>query len=91
MCSGPQAGSYVRRIDSFVTQLKAQGPFRTCNESKEEEEVLSAANTPGAAARGDGRDRRRARLLARPRPPRPGPFAVSRFPGIRHRVRVMLH
>ena len=28
----------VRLIDSCITQLKAQGPSRTCNESKEEEE-----------------------------------------------------
>jgi len=33
------AGSYLRLVDSCVTQLKAQGPFRTCNESKEEEEA----------------------------------------------------
>jgi len=26
------------RIDSCITQLKAQGPSRTCNECKEEEE-----------------------------------------------------
>ena len=32
------AGSYLRLIDSFITQLKAQGPARTCNECKEEEE-----------------------------------------------------
>ena len=32
------AGSYLRLIDSCITQLKAQGPSRTCNESKEEEE-----------------------------------------------------
>jgi len=38
MCSGSEAGSYLRRIGSRITQLKAQGPFRTCNESKEEEE-----------------------------------------------------
>ena len=31
-------GSYLRHIDSCITQLKAQGPSRTCNESKEEEE-----------------------------------------------------
>ena len=31
-------GSYLRRIDSCITQLKAQGPSRTRNESKEEEE-----------------------------------------------------
>ena len=36
MCSGSEAGSYLRLIDSGITQLKAQGPSRTCNESKEE-------------------------------------------------------
>ena len=35
---GSEAGSYLRLIDSCITQLKAQGPSRTCNESKEEEE-----------------------------------------------------
>ena len=35
---GTEAGSYLRLIDSCITQLKAQGPARTCNESKEEEE-----------------------------------------------------
>ena len=38
MCSGAEAGSCLRRIDSCIAQLKAQGPSRTCNESKEEEE-----------------------------------------------------
>jgi len=38
MCSGSEAGSYLRLIDSCTTQLTAQGPSRTCNESKEEEE-----------------------------------------------------
>ena len=38
--SGSEAGSYLRRIDSCITQLKAQGPSRTCNESKEEEEEV---------------------------------------------------
>ena len=28
---------YLRLIDSCITQLNAQGPSRTCNESKEEE------------------------------------------------------
>jgi len=32
-----EAGSYLRLIDSSTTQLKAQGPSRTCNESKEED------------------------------------------------------
>ena len=34
----PGSSSYLRLIDSCITQLKAQGPFRTCNESTEEEE-----------------------------------------------------
>ena len=38
MCSGSGAGSYLRLIDSCVTQLKAQGPSRTRKESTEEEE-----------------------------------------------------
>jgi len=33
-----EAGSYLRLTDFCITQLKAQGPSRTCNESKEEEE-----------------------------------------------------
>ena len=33
---GTDADSYLRLIDSCITQRKAQGPFRTCNESKEE-------------------------------------------------------
>ena len=33
-----EVSSYVRRIDSCITQLMAQGPSRTCNESKEDEE-----------------------------------------------------
>ena len=36
MCSGSEAGSYLRLIDSCITKLKAQGPSRSCNESKEE-------------------------------------------------------
>ena len=30
MCSCSEAGSYARRIDSCITQLKAPGPSRTC-------------------------------------------------------------
>ena len=33
-----EAGSVLRLIYSCITQLKAQGPSRTCNESKEQEE-----------------------------------------------------
>ena len=38
MCSGSEAGSRLRLVDSCISQLKAQGPSETCNESKEEEE-----------------------------------------------------
>ena len=38
MQSASEAGSYLRLMDSCITRLKAQGPSRTCNESKEEEE-----------------------------------------------------
>ena len=33
--SGSEVGSYLRLIDSYITQLKAQGPHRTCDESEE--------------------------------------------------------
>ena len=33
-----ETGSHLEPMDSGMTQLKAQGPSRTCNESKEEEE-----------------------------------------------------
>ena len=45
---GTEAGSYLRIIDSCITQLKAEGPSRTCNESKEEEE-------PGGPHRSGGK------------------------------------
>ena len=38
-----EAGSYVRLIDSCITEFRAQGPSRTCNESKEEEEEVSGS------------------------------------------------
>ena len=44
MWCGTEAGSCLRRIDSCITQRKAQEPSRTCNESKEEEEEVSTAN-----------------------------------------------
>jgi len=56
MCSGSEAGSYLRRIDSCITQLKAQGPSGTCNESQEEEEVgvtWSASSRVGTRTPGD--------------------------------------
>ena len=36
--NGSETGSYLMLIKSCITQLKVQGPSRTCNESKEEEE-----------------------------------------------------
>ena len=35
---GSEAGSHLRLMDSRITQLKAQGPSWTCNESKEVED-----------------------------------------------------
>ena len=61
MCSGTETGSYLRLIDSCITQIKSQGSSRTCNESKEDEEEdihLKRAN-------GDGHDDPRA--FAKPR------------------------
>ena len=46
LCSGSEEGSYLRFIDSFITQLKAQGPSRTCTESKEEEEEVRYTLNP---------------------------------------------
>ena len=34
----PEAGSYLRLLDVCITELKAQGPSKICNESQEEEE-----------------------------------------------------
>ena len=48
MCSGSEAGSHLRLRDSWITQLKAQGPSRTCNESKAEEEEESISLSAGA-------------------------------------------
>ena len=46
---GSEAGSYLRLIDSCITQLKAQGPSRTCTESKEEEEPCESWSDGGHA------------------------------------------
>ena len=51
MCCGAEAGSYLRLIDSCTTQLKAQGPSRTCNESKEE--ALAGGNAAGERSEPD--------------------------------------
>ena len=36
MCSGSEAGPYLKRIDSCMTQLKAQGHWRACDESNDQ-------------------------------------------------------
>ena len=36
-----------RVIDFCITQLKAQGPSRICNESKEEEEIAASTSSGG--------------------------------------------
>ena len=45
-------GGCVEARDSCITQLKAQGPSRTCNESKEEEEegVFKGVGYPTAGS-----------------------------------------
>ena len=48
---GNQADSYLRFIDSCITQLKAQGPSRTCNESKKEEEKFQHRADVGPVVR----------------------------------------
>ena len=60
MCSGSETASYLRRIDSCITQLKAQGPSRTYEESHEEERIRTAMQAPRAPFLGE-RDRVRGR------------------------------
>ena len=50
MCSGSEAVSYLRRIDSCIPQLKAKGPCRTCNESQERAEEVHGCE-PGLTDR----------------------------------------
>jgi len=51
MCCGTEAGSYLRLTDSCITQLKAQGPSRNRNESKEEEVVEEKSSSSALAAK----------------------------------------
>ena len=46
MCSGSEAGSYSKLIDSRITQLKAQGPSKPCQESKDEVSISTLAPHP---------------------------------------------
>jgi len=52
MCSGTEAGSYLRLIDSCITQLNAQGPSMTCNESKEEVQKIRGSRREGFGNKG---------------------------------------
>ena len=69
MCSGSDAGSYLRLTDSCITQPKAQGPSGTSNESQEGsgkhpkivEEPRRSGNAEGRETLGGG-----FHLLARP-------------------------
>ena len=63
MCCGTEGGSYLRLIDSCITQLKAQGPSRTCNESKEEEEEVWKSRVPHSHVPVTTRDPNRGKLL----------------------------
>jgi len=47
---GTEEGSYLRLIDSCITQFKAHGPSRTCNESNKEEEERIPGQRPGERA-----------------------------------------
>ena len=83
MCCGTEAGSYLRLIDSCITQLKAQGPSRTCDESKEEEEDLAVHPASHLLhrthTRKEGMDHLRSSNRPPPRPP-PSPRNPPRSP-----------
>ena len=49
VCSSSEAGSYLKHIDSCVTQLKAEGPSRTCSESTEFCSEVLTGHGPGRA------------------------------------------
>ena len=65
LCCGSEAGSYLMLIDSCITQLKARGPSRTCNESKKKKKK----KTPPAWRAPSGG--RMPRWLQPAQPPRP--------------------
>ena len=56
-----EAGSYLRLIDSCITQLKAQGSSRTFNESEEEEEEDLQSKGGREGVKNGGRERDKAR------------------------------
>ena len=63
MCCGNKEGSYLRLAESCLTQLKAQGPSRTCNESKEEEQVPWTSPSKQAVRDEEGRRYRGTSLI----------------------------
>ena len=48
MGSGSETGSYLRLVDSFITQLKAQGPSRTCNQRVKKKQLSGREADRGA-------------------------------------------
>ena len=66
MCSGSEAGSYLKLIDSCITQLKAQGPSRTRNESKERRRMRVGGPSKTVHRLGWRNPSRRHQMLALP-------------------------
>jgi len=54
--SSSEAVSYLRLIDTCITQLQAQGPSRPCDESKEEDEKNLLLKDVSFAAGADRND-----------------------------------
>ena len=53
MCCGNEEGSDLKLVDSCITQLKAQGYSRTCNERKKEEEGKESTDVAEGAGGDD--------------------------------------
>ena len=85
ICSGSKSSSYLRLIDSCITQLKDHGPPRTCNEGEGKETSEFKQQREGV------RFKRNPAVLraSHQRPPRPPPvFAPPpvRMPGAPRRT-----
>ena len=63
MCSGSEAGSYWRLIDSCITELKVQGPSRTCDECEERRHIATFGRVFGGQAPCEIRSRSRSLIL----------------------------
>ena len=97
MCCGNEAGSYLRLVDSCITQLKAQGPARACDESKEEEEeeeeqddssTLGRGGSPGGDPRASQSVSTRIHVSSRTSPTRKRPNPIGPPLDTRHRPTV---